>query len=174
LLDGDAVTLHGRWVSVDGARNEPPPVHQMPLMIAGSGERRTLPVVARYADAWNGEGDPGTFAGKCRVLTERCEAIGRDPASIVHTVGAPPVCIRDTREEAVRDLAAILERNALGGDEARSMAEASPLAGNEAAVLTALEAWADAGAAEVIIDRPAPFDGETLVRLARALALAPS
>lgn len=172
LLDGEAVTFHGRWVTMDGARNEPPPLHPMPLMIAGSGERRTLPVVARFADAWNGEGDPATYARKCRVLTEQCEAIGRDPASIVRTVGAPPMCIRDTRDVAVRDLAAILERNALGPDEARSMAEASPLAGDEAAVLAALEAWFDAGAAEAIIDRPAPFDAESLARLAGALGLA--
>ncbi len=171
LLDGETVTRHGAWVHLEGARNEPAPVGPLPLLIAGSGERRTIPVVARYADAWNGEGDPSSYRRRNALLTERCEASGRDPASIIRTVGLPPLCIRETRAEAVGVLARILEHNALAPDEARAMAEATPLVGTEADVLEALEAWADAGAAEAVIDRPAPFDDESLQRLAAACAL---
>jgi alkanesulfonate monooxygenase SsuD/methylene tetrahydromethanopterin reductase-like flavin-dependent oxidoreductase (luciferase family) len=52
----------------------------MPLLIGGSGERRTLRIVARDADIWNGEGDPATFAHKSAVLDAHCAEIGRDPS----------------------------------------------------------------------------------------------
>src|SRR5919197_5949261 len=79
LLDGDTVTFHGRWVDMDGARNDPPPVGPLPLMIGGSGERRTLAIVARYADAWNGEGDPETWRHKNENLDGRWARSGSDP-----------------------------------------------------------------------------------------------
>ena len=171
LLAGETVTRRGRWVSLDGARNEPGPVGPLPLLMAGSGEQRTIPAVARYADAWNGEGDPPSYRRRNALLSEHCAALGRDPASVVRTVGLPPMCIRDTRAEAVGVMAGILERNALRPEEARAMADASPLVGTEARILGALDAWAGAGAAEAIIDRPAPFDDESLRRLAAACAL---
>ena len=169
LLDGETVTRHGSWVRLDGARNEPGRVGPLPLLIAGSGEKRTIPAVARHADAWNGEGDPSTYRRRNTLLTQHCEALGRDPASVVRTVGLPPLCIRDTRAEAVGVLAGILEHNGLSPEEARAVAETSPLVGTETSVLEALDAWADAGAAEAIIDLPAPFDDESLRRLATAL-----
>ncbi len=169
LLDGETVTYHGRWVEMAGARNEPPPLGRLPLMIGGSGERRTLAIVARFADAWNGEGDPETWGRKNAVLDLRCAEIGRDPRSIRRTVGVPPACIRDSRDDAVAALAATLERNNIGTAEARATADASSLVGDEAAVLAALDAWGAAGASEAIVDWPAPYDRETLERLSRAL-----
>jgi F420-dependent oxidoreductase-like protein len=166
LLDGEAVTYEGRWVQMAGARNEPPPVGRLPLLIGGSGERRTLAIVARYADAWNGEGDPETWARKNAVLDEHCAQAGRDPGAIRRTVGAAPALIRPTREAAVASLAETLTQNGLPQDEARAVAEASPLVGTAASVVDALDAWGGAGAAEVIIDWPAPFDRETLAQLA--------
>jgi alkanesulfonate monooxygenase SsuD/methylene tetrahydromethanopterin reductase-like flavin-dependent oxidoreductase (luciferase family) len=171
LLDGETVTRHGTWVNLDAARNEPGPIGPLPLLIAGSGEKRTIPAVARHADAWNGEGDPSSYRRRNALLTDRCEALGRDPASVARTVGLPPLCIRDTRAEALTALTAILEQNALSPEEARAMAAASPLVGSEAHVLEAFDTWAEAGAAEAIIDRPAPFDDESLRRLAAAGAL---
>ena len=172
LLDGEEMTFAGRWVRTERARNDPPPLQpRLPLLIGGSGEKRTLRIVARCADAWNGEGDPATYAHKNAVLDERCAEIGRDPATIRRTVGVPPACIRDTRAGAMTVLAATLERNGLEPDEARAAAEDSPLVGDEVTVLAALAAWREAGAEEAVVDWPAPFDRETLERLAAALRL---
>ena len=61
LLDGGPVTVSGRWWSVRDAVNDPPPVQaRLPLLLGGSGERRTIPLVARYADAVTVAYTPGT------------------------------------------------------------------------------------------------------------------
>ncbi len=167
LLDGDPVTFEGSWASAHGARNDPPPVQEhLPLLIGGSGERRTLPLVARLADVWNGEGDPATYGRKNAVLDELCVAAGRDPGQVARTAGLPPPCVRGTHEAAVRDLAATLARHQPSAPGALAWAAASPFAGTEEEVAEALDAYRNAGAEEVIFDLPAPFDVETLERLA--------
>jgi alkanesulfonate monooxygenase SsuD/methylene tetrahydromethanopterin reductase-like flavin-dependent oxidoreductase (luciferase family) len=166
MLDGNAVTVAGRWVSGQDVRNLPAPVQaHMPLLIGGSGEKRTLRIVARDADIWNGEGDPQTYAHKSAVLDEHCAAIGRDPGSIRRTVGIQPICIRASRAEAVDALAAILARQG-GGAEARAWAASSPLADTEETVIGFLRGWHEAGAEEVVVDLPTPIDDETIERLA--------
>lgn len=54
-----------------------------PICIGGSGEKRTLPITARYAQHWNfAGGPPDLFARKRDVLAAECEKIGRDPKEI--------------------------------------------------------------------------------------------
>ncbi len=54
----------------------------IPIMIGGSGERRTLRLVAEYADACNVFGDPDRVRHKVGVLEAHCEAVERDPTEI--------------------------------------------------------------------------------------------
>lgn len=167
MLDGEPVHVSGTWFRVDGARAEPAPLQaRLPLLIGGSGERRTLPLVARVADAWNGEGEPGVFARKSALLDELCRAEGREPAAVRRTVGLPPPLIRDDRLEAVIELTARLVRHGLDSEAARAASEGSPLVGDVDRVADRLRAYAAAGAEEVIFDWPAPGDEETLEALA--------
>ena len=56
-------------------------------MIGGGGEKKTLRVVAQYADIWNYVGGPiDNFLHKCEVLAEHCAAVGRDPSTIERSV----------------------------------------------------------------------------------------
>ena len=167
LLDGTPVTFEGRWVRAAGMRNDPPPVQpRLPLLIAGNGEKRALRIVARFADIWNGEGLPDLYAHRNGVLDRWCGDVGRDPAAIRRTAGIPPVCIRATRAAAVDALTALFAR--YGGDEtqARGWAESSPLANTAGVVAGHLRGWRAAGAEEVVIDTPWPFDEETMETLA--------
>ncbi len=167
LLDGEAVTFEGRWVAGARMRNDPPPVQaHLPLLIGGSGEKRTLRIVARDADIWNGEGDPAAYARKSQVLDEHCAAIGRDPAAVRRTVGIQPICIRPSRADAVEALGAILARQGGDPDTALAWAASSPLANTQEEVVRLLRAWHAAGAEEAIADLPTPIDAATLDCLA--------
>jgi alkanesulfonate monooxygenase SsuD/methylene tetrahydromethanopterin reductase-like flavin-dependent oxidoreductase (luciferase family) len=81
----------GRYYTLKSNYNEPKPVRtpRPPLLIGGAGTR-TLRLVAEHADIWNVPGPPhGTveyLAERAEVLREQCEAIGRDPAEITHSV----------------------------------------------------------------------------------------
>lgn len=86
LLTQELTSFEGRYFSLTDARNNPPGVQKPhpPICIGGKGERRTLPLVARYADHWNCPGpDLDTYRAKHAVLREACAAIDRDPAEIM-------------------------------------------------------------------------------------------
>ncbi len=68
----------------------PAPNRDIPILIGGGGEKKTLRYTAEYADIWHGFGQPEVIAHKNRVLDEHCEAIGRDPATIERSCGAKP------------------------------------------------------------------------------------
>lgn len=70
----------------------PPPVRRMPVLIAGTGERITLRLVARHADSWHaGFPDaPAELEPKVAVLERWCAQIGRDPHEIEWGVGVEP------------------------------------------------------------------------------------
>jgi len=87
LFRDERPTFAGRYYSIAGARNVPRPVRDggPPIMIGGSGERRTLRLVAQYGDLCNVSGGPATIAHKLDVLRGHCKDVGRDPAEIVTT-----------------------------------------------------------------------------------------
>ncbi len=101
LLDGEAVTSppDGRY-RFDRLRMIPGPVQEhLPIMIGGSGEKKTLRSVAKYADQWNAMGSVEKLRHKVQVLREHCDAVGRDFAEIELTAGCKPI-IRSTEGEA--------------------------------------------------------------------------
>ena len=83
LLREPRTTFEGRHYRLHDAPNQPAPVQpRLPLLIGGSGEKRTMKIAARYADEWNAWTSPEVLAHKVGVLRGHCEAIGRDPAEI--------------------------------------------------------------------------------------------
>jgi F420-dependent oxidoreductase-like protein len=78
-----APAFEGRTVTVTEALGYPRPLQdRVPILVGGSGERRTLRLVARYADACNLFGDPASVVHKLDVLRRHCAEVSRDPASI--------------------------------------------------------------------------------------------
>jgi F420-dependent oxidoreductase-like protein len=83
LLREPRTTFTGRYYELRDAPCQPAPVQRsMPLLIGGGGERRTIPLAARYADEWNTWTTPQQLAHKVSVLRAQCEQIGRDPGEI--------------------------------------------------------------------------------------------
>jgi F420-dependent oxidoreductase-like protein len=78
--------FEGRTVTVPEATCYPRPIQErIPILVGGSGERRTLRLVAEHADACNLFGEPDEIRRKVAVLHRHCEAVGRDPAAITVT-----------------------------------------------------------------------------------------
>ena len=95
----------GATISMLDAMNYPRPLQgKIPLLVGGSGEQRTLLLVARHADAANFMGDPDRVSAKRKVLEKHCAAVGRDPGEIAvtHLGSALAAADRD-------DLGALLE-----------------------------------------------------------------
>lgn len=83
-LDRDLPVIRERWANLN-----PRPNRDIPVLIGGGGERKTLRIVAEQADIWHAFGDAETIAHKHRVLDDWCARVGRDPLSIERS--GPPV-----------------------------------------------------------------------------------
>lgn len=64
----------------------PPPLRKIPILIGGSGEKKTLPAVARFADIWHCGLELDAFIHKTKILTEQAALIGRDESEIERAV----------------------------------------------------------------------------------------
>jgi F420-dependent oxidoreductase-like protein len=85
LFTGDVVSYDGHVVSLHDAQLQPPPVQQPhpPIWIGGSGPRRTLPLVARYADVWHSFGTPNSMRESSERIDQLAIEAGRDPSDIL-------------------------------------------------------------------------------------------
>lgn len=107
MLRGERSTLAGRHYRTEDAFNSPAPINRIPVMIGGGGERKTLRMVAEYADESNLICEATEVPRKLAALAEHCERLGRDRAQI--TVSwQRSACIAPTMEEARADLVAYL------------------------------------------------------------------
>ncbi len=89
LWTDDVASFDGKYYQLHDAHFEPKPLQKPhpPVVIGGGGEKRTLRIVARYADIWNyGGGTLDEFVHKSAVLDEHCRAIGREPGEIERSV----------------------------------------------------------------------------------------
>ena len=84
LFTGETVSYDGTVVSLDGARMRPLPVQspRPPIWIGGTGPKRTLPLVARFADVWHAWGSPKSLAEASARVDELATEAGRDPSEI--------------------------------------------------------------------------------------------
>jgi len=106
-----APTFEGRHYRVREVLNNPKPIRgRIPVLIGGSGEKRTLRLVARYADACNVFGDLDGVRQKLDVLERHCADVGRDPAEITTTT---LVTVRDPA--AAADQVAALTKVGIDG-----------------------------------------------------------
>ena len=102
MFDEDRPTFHGAHYRIEAARNIPRPVQagEPRILIGGGGEKRTLKLAARFADITNWFGGFEEATHKLGVLDRHCETVGRDPKSILRTIGAPVVLVDSERDKA--------------------------------------------------------------------------
>jgi len=102
MFAGDDVSFTAQHYRIDHARNLPRPVQPggPRIMIGGGGEKRTLRLVAQYADQCNVTGSVATLARKIEVLHRHCADVGRDPAEIRVTWMTPLILTTSSQNTA--------------------------------------------------------------------------
>jgi alkanesulfonate monooxygenase SsuD/methylene tetrahydromethanopterin reductase-like flavin-dependent oxidoreductase (luciferase family) len=159
--------LHGerpsgsRYYGADEALNLPAPLHPVPLLIGGGGEKKTLRIVARYADACNLGGGFENVKRKDEILRRHCADVGRDESEIERTVGVGTCIIRDDPAEAQREFEAMFRRNG----KARPWND--QLVGTAEQVAEKLRPFLGIGFRHLIVGFPSPYDAESMERLVR-------
>jgi alkanesulfonate monooxygenase SsuD/methylene tetrahydromethanopterin reductase-like flavin-dependent oxidoreductase (luciferase family) len=137
----------------------PRPSGPVPIIVGGSGERRTLRIAARLGDGCNLPSDLGTLDQKLAVLRAHCEQVGRDPAEVEITVLDIPVIGRD-REHA----AAIVER--LRGRMSASAYARLRHAGTAAEHIGRYRLLAERGVGTIFVSLPDLAGPQDVLRLA--------
>jgi F420-dependent oxidoreductase-like protein len=137
LLSQPRTTFAGRYYKLQDAPCQPAPVQRpLPLLIGGGGERRTIPLAARYADHWNTWTTPKQLAHKVSVLRAECDKLGRDPNEIHVSTQALLYLSTDSKWL----------------DEKRQATPGQPvIVGTPAEVTDIIAAYQEAGADEIIV-----------------------
>ena len=135
----------------------------MPIIVGGSGERRTLRIVAEQADGCNVPAEEHSLARRIEVLHRHCADVGRDPAEVEVTVLDLPVIGTDRDDTAAR-----VER--LRGRTPAAAFAARHHAGTAADHADRYRRLADAGVGTVFLSLPDLRDAEDLARSAPLLA----
>jgi len=164
LLDGETVTSEpgGRY-AFNELRHLPPPVQKrLPIMIGGSGEKKTLRSVARYADMWNAMGPVDFLRHKIDVLKQHCSDVGRDPGEITFTLGIKAT-IRDSVAEADRVWRSHMEHNRTPMADVED--DVTFWNGTPEQLAERLAPYVEMGFETVISEHPAPYDVESIERL---------
>jgi F420-dependent oxidoreductase-like protein len=161
LFEQDVTTFEGDHCQVRDAVLWPKPIQaRLPILIGGGGERRTLRIVAQHADLWNAFGTPDVVANKLLVLREHCAAVGRDPSTIGITLNAGVI----VRDNATAVHARLDEIGEVAGFP--DYAASNQPWGTPDLVAARLAEYSSVGVSEVIAVMPAPYDHETIERLA--------
>ncbi|MEX2184590.1 MAG: LLM class flavin-dependent oxidoreductase [Chloroflexota bacterium] len=160
LLDGERVDHDGQRYTLHDARCEPRPVQpHLPILIGGSGRRKTLRIVAERADGWNTSGTVPEVRASLAALHDHAEAVGRDLSTLEKTVSFP-IIIDDDAATARERMEAAMAANGI-----TDMGGGPHLVGSPAAVADAIRPYRDLGFDTVIVRLPAPYDQQTIQRI---------
>jgi F420-dependent oxidoreductase-like protein len=165
MFTQDVSSYAGKHYRVENAFNNPKPIRgDIPILIGGSGERKTLRFVARYADGSNLFGDVERVKHLLDVLEGHCSDVGRDIGEITKTrMGR--VYIAPTHEAAEAKFAPVLER---APDKERARAEA--FVGDPDSVAEQVQEYLDAGLDGMTFSMPDVHDLETVALAGETLS----
>ena len=162
LLDRPFSDFHGKHYRMRNAICEPKPVQpRLPMLIGGAGEQKTLRTVAKYADLWHTNATPDVFVHKIGVLRRHCADVKRDPDEIAPIATERPwVCLRSSEAEVRAWAEKVATANGMSAvPELQHM--------SVDALVARLVAYWKVGVRGFIFYTLAPFDRETIERVAR-------
>jgi alkanesulfonate monooxygenase SsuD/methylene tetrahydromethanopterin reductase-like flavin-dependent oxidoreductase (luciferase family) len=166
LLDGERFSHVGDTYTFTDALAMPRPVQgRLPILIGGSGRRKTLRTVAERADGWNFSGTIAEAKDALGSLRAHAADVDRDLSSLEMTVSFP-IVIDDDSGVAQGRMDALMSANGV-----TSMGGGPHLAGSPAEVADAIRPYRELGFETVIVRMPAPFDAQTIERIGEVAAL---
>jgi F420-dependent oxidoreductase-like protein len=154
----EPVTFNGDFYRLDEAQILPRPQCSTPIMVGGHGPKRTMPLVARYADIWNCK--PATveiFKERSELLDELLEKEGRQPGEVKRSIMLTAICWRNDKE--LERLAESV-RNTIHSNKGKSTEEVvaglkdyspSETIGSPKTLIETIHSYGDAGADEIIL-----------------------
>ena len=150
LWTEETVTFDGKHLHFDGAFCDPKPLQQLPpIWVGGGGEKVTLAIAAREADATNWQVGLDEFVHKSEVLRSHCDRIGRDFDTIVRTHG-PDCRVFDREADLKRWLDSPAGGNLWGRDDPDGYVRDN-LVGTAEQVAEKVQAFVDAGCREFVL-----------------------
>src|SRR5262245_38728865 len=166
MFSQESATVEGRHPRVEGVLNNPRPLRgDIPILVGGSGERKTLRLVAQYADGCNVFGDADRARHLMGVLDAHCEDVGRDPAEITRTrLGT--LAIAETHEEAERVLDSWTARLAMDPERVRMVVTV----GTPDEVAERVSELREAGIEGFVFNMPNPHDLDAVALAGNTLA----
>ncbi len=158
LLSGERFDFDGEYFTIDSAICDPPPLRRpMPIWIGGGGERRTLRIVAEYADGWNVPFiSAEQFAHKCTVLDEHCAAVGRDPTAVTRSINVGVATDDDSLQRQFGMIAEFVRPGVVMGSREQ--------------MVEGIGRFVEAGAQQINVALRAPFEYDALEAIAEAIA----
>jgi F420-dependent oxidoreductase-like protein len=176
LWSGEKVSLDGERWSLKDAELHPTPQQRPgpPIIVGGGGEKRTLRIVARYADEWNAVNlAPEAYRAKAAVLAQHCAAEGREPGTIRRSMMCAFIVGRDRTEverraEAMREAVPPLQAIPAGAT-ASTLQARGWLVGTVDEVRGQLQALASAGLQRVMLQHHNQADDAVIELIAREI-----
>ena len=162
MLRDERVSLDGQHYKVVDVANSPAPIGKIPIMIGGQGEKKTLRLVAQYADESNLTGTVEDIPRKLEALDKHCAALGRDRSEIKVTK-LTMCCIAPTMEDALADLDRVAEVKGLS-DKAKQFIQTSLIFGDPDTVGEQLQDAVAKGLDGLTVDLP--VNGDDVERVA--------
>jgi len=158
MLRGERVSLSGKHYEFADVINEPAPLSRIPVMVGGSGEKKTLRMVAQYADLGNLTCGPEEVPQKLEALAGHCERLGRDRSEITLSWNRV-VCVAPTTAEAEAERNAFLADRGMDwdnlGEEIQAMVDGMIACGDADTVGEQLTAWKATGIDGFTLSAPA-------------------
>ena len=164
MFTEEQATVAGSHHSVAEAYNNPKVRGDIPIVVGGGGERKTLRMVAQYADGSNFFGDPERARHLLEVLNGHCERLGRDPGEITKTVMMSSLAIGHTQDEVQGKIARMRE---IGIAESRIAAAPT---GTPEQILELAHAYREVGVEGVTLSLPDVHDPEAILLAGETLA----
>ena len=167
LWTSDGPVSHaGKYYSLTDAPFNPQPVQQPhpPILIAGGGEKRTLRVVAKWADMMNVHGAAETVAHKYRVLEEHCQRVGRNSAEIEKSANGafiPP--------EKMDDWSMYMDRLSKTMPEQMKARSSGAVVGDMDTIRDWVRGHTEVGTQHIIFTMRSPYPLESLRTFARKI-----